>query len=348
MFEKIKKIKNRLKDRIVQKGGEKSIPTMSICMMGPRAVGKTTVMTSIFHESRERISEGSTLYLRAIDSNTSQLNDYYLMLQDAVAKKNASNLPASNTISEFLFGLGMAGRSESLRLQVRDFPGEYLTSQRKTDRDDVYNFMANATVILIAIDTPYLMEKQANCNTDKNKIDVVTRYLKENVSAVRDKLVLFVPLKCERYMHEGRHEQIAEATKASYKELINFFAQNNIASFITPIITLGGIEFDCMVPNPMPGEVSHVAKFRPWESNPTYKPLYCSQPLYYLLTYAVNYYEWQIKQDKGIWDNFLSSFFSYIKDDSDFYEESRKLSRYIIYNKNGFMPLTTNSILKIN
>lgn len=55
--------------------------------MGPRSVGKTTVLTSIFHESQSQICDGSSIYLKALDSNTNTLNDYYTMLVDAVAKK---------------------------------------------------------------------------------------------------------------------------------------------------------------------------------------------------------------------------------------------------------------------
>lgn len=344
----LNKVSDKIGDFISKKSGEASIPTLSICMMGPRSVGKTTVLTSIFHESQSQICEGSSIYLKALDSNTSMLNNYHTMLVDAVAKKNASNLPASNTISEFMFGLGLAGRAESVKLKIRDFPGEYLTSAIKEDRNEIYNFMANATVILIAVDTPYLMEEGGRYNAEKNKVDVVTHYLKDNVAAVKDKLVLFVPLKCERYLHDGKLQQVAEMTKAAYQELADFFSKNNIASFVTPIITLGGIEFDYMKTNTMAGDVAKVSVFRPWEVKPEYKPLFCPQPLYYLLTYVSNYYEWQKKQKKGFFDSFMDSFFSFIKNDSKFYEEMRKLTRFVIYNKNGFIPVTTNSILKIN
>ena len=91
----------------------------------------------------------SSIYLKALDSNTNMLNDYHTMLVEAVAKKNASNLPASNTISEFQFGLGLAGRSESVKLTIRDFPGEYLTSTIKSDREDIYPKIRNCMISLL-------------------------------------------------------------------------------------------------------------------------------------------------------------------------------------------------------
>lgn len=328
---------------------DSATPTLSVCMMGPRSVGKTTILTSIFSESQSQLCDGSRLYLNALDDNTARLNDYHTMLVDAVAKRDAANLPASNVMSKFLFGLGIAGRVPSVKISIQDFPGEYLTSQIQEDRDEVYNFMAKATVILIAVDTPYLLEEGGVYNNEKNKVDVVTHYIKDNSAAVKNKLVLFVPLKCERYMHEGRIEEVSQKVIASYSELIEFFKGNNIASFVTPIITLGGMEFDKMVDAPMGiSEVNKLATYRPWDTKPEYKPLFCPQPLYYLLTYVANYYEWQNKQKKGFFDSILSAVYSYVKNDEEFRVEIQKLSRYVLYNKNGFVAVTPNSILIIN
>ncbi len=61
------KISNQISDFLSRKMGGSSIPTLSICMMGPRSVGKTTVLTSIFHESQSHICEGSSIYLKALN-----------------------------------------------------------------------------------------------------------------------------------------------------------------------------------------------------------------------------------------------------------------------------------------
>ena len=45
--------------QIISGNSSDATPTLSICMMGPRSVGKTTVLTSIFHESQSQICEGS-------------------------------------------------------------------------------------------------------------------------------------------------------------------------------------------------------------------------------------------------------------------------------------------------
>ena len=320
-------------------------PVLNICMMGPRSVGKTTVLTSIFFETQDSVC-GSRLYMKALDANTEKLTNYHMMLVNAVDKGNAANLPASNTESNFKFGLGLKGQPPTLHLNVQDFPGEYLISKKS----EVNAYMAKATVVLIAIDTPYMMEEDGFYNVQKNKVDIVTKYLKDNPASIRDKLVLFVPLKCELYAHEGRIEEVAEKVKNTYSDLITYFKQNNIASFVTPIHTLGGMEFDKMIDNTSGiGDVEKIAIYRSYKVKPKYAPLFCPQPLYYLLTYVANYYQWQKGQKKeGFLSSIMDSVYSFFMRDEDFFNEVQKICKYIVYNKNGFSALTGNSILRLN
>lgn len=320
-------------------------PVLNICMMGPRSVGKTTVLTSIFFETQDSVC-GSRLYMKALDANTEKLINYHMMLVDAVDKGNAANLPASNTESNFKFGLGLKGQQPTIHLNVQDFPGEYLISKR----NEVNDYMAKATVVLIAIDTPYMMEENGHYNVQKNKVDIVTKYLKDNPANIKDKLVLFVPLKCELYAHTGRIDEVTKKVKSTYSELITYFKKNNIASFVTPIHTLGGMEFDRMIDNTSGiGDVEKIATYRSYTTKPKYAPLFCPQPLYYLLTYVANYYQWQQSQKSGdILSGIMDSIYSFFMRDEEFFNEVQKICTYIIYNKNGFSAVTGNSILHIN
>lgn len=320
-------------------------PVLNVSMMGPRSVGKTTVMTSIFSETQSSIA-GSKLYLRSMDLNTDKLVNYHTMLVDAVEKGNAANLPASNTESSFKFGLGLLGQQPKVMLNVQDFPGEHLISKPS----EVNNYMSNSTVVLIAIDTPYLMEDNGMYNNQKNKIDVVTKYLKDNASVIKNKLVLFVPLKCERYMHDGRIDEVSSAVECAYAELITSFKNNDIASYITPIITLGGIEFDRMNDNTTGvGDVEKLAAYRTYTTAPKYQPLFCPQPLYYLLSYVVNVYKWNKAHKKAdILSRIMNMFYSFFDNDSIFFEEVKKLNRNILNGRAGYKCLTSNTITSIN
>ena len=161
---------------------------------------------------------------------------------------------------------------------------------------------------------------------------------------------MFVPLKCELYAHEGRIDSVTEKVKETYSDLIEYFKQNNIASFVTPIHTLGGMEFDKMVDNTSGiGDVEKIATYHSYIAKPKYAPLFCPQPLYYLLTYVTSYHQWQKTQKKdGFLSGIMDSIYSFFMHDEVFFEEVQKICKYIIYNKNGFSAVTGNSILRLN
>ena len=153
-------------------------PVLRISMMGARGVGKTSVLTSIFKEGQEAIA-GSSIFWKADNETAGKLNSLKLALMNAFETRNPANLPASSTQSEYCFKVGMSGK-EKVDIRIKDFPGEYLTSANEQDRKSVSSFMEESQVILIAIDTPYLMEEEGKYNEQKNEVQTVFRFLKEN------------------------------------------------------------------------------------------------------------------------------------------------------------------------
>ena len=319
-------------------------PMLSLSMMGPRAVGKTTVIASIFAQSQENIS-GSNLYVRSASQDSAKLIGYKNMLEHAIEERNPAILPATNTEADFLFDLGFVGKNPTVKLAIKDFPGEFLTDDSPEKRLRVADFMRNANVVVVAIDTPYLVEESGRLNSEKNMPDIVKNYIIKHVAEFQNKLILFVPLKCERYFHEERMHEVANHVIDVYGDLKNFFLENNIASIISPIITLGGMEFDQMVDNSTGmGTITKIATYRIYEEAPAYEPLFCAQPLLYLLTYVSAYYSWLQSQPKGFMDKVKSVFSSYLTADSQFRTEISKMHKRIITDKFGYRILTTNSI----
>lgn len=319
-------------------------PTLSLSMMGPRAVGKTTVVASIFAQSQENIS-GSNLYMRSASQDTAKLISYKTMLEHAIEERNPAILPATSVEADFLFDLGLVGKNPTVKLAVKDFPGEFLTDESPDKRMRVANFMRKANVIMVAIDTPYLIEESGRFNSEKNMPEIVKNYILKHAAEFQNKLILFVPLKCERYFHEERMQDVANRVIDVYGGLKHFFLDNNIASIISPIITLGGMEFDKMVSNSTGmGTVTKIATYRIYEEAPSYEPLFCSQPLFYLLTYVSAYYSWLQSQPKSFIDRVKNAFTSYLTADAQFRTEISKMHKRIITDKFGYRILTTNSI----
>jgi len=319
-------------------------PVLRISMMGARGVGKTSVLTSIFKEGQEAIA-GSKIFWKADNNTAGKLNTLKLSLMNAFDTRNPSNLPASSEKSEYCFKVGMSGK-EKVDIRIKDFPGEYLTSSKEEERESVSGFIEESQVILIAIDTPYLMEESGLYNEQKNQVQVVSRFLKENPALFRDKLIMLVPLKCEYYFHNDTIHLVTDRVVQTYAHLMEYFKENNIACVVTPIQTLGDIDYSGMKDNPYGGALAKIACYEFRGENPKYTPLYCAQPFYYLLTYSINYFEWKNHHPAGsllekIWARF-------IHDDNAFYYEALKLNRYILDDGRVFRTLTRNDIIKIN
>lgn len=341
-----------LLDKIKDKVGSvvASVPTVKATMLGPRAVGKTSIMASIFSDSRKEVA-GTRLCFVPQESCANNLTLKKAKLQDIIVKRkefadkpNTGAIEASNTVTSFDFDMGLKDRSKSINISIKDFPGEYLDSKS----EEVSEFIAESHIVMIAIDTPYLMEENGKYNEEKNEVSHVVSFFMNHTKSLKNKFILLVPLKCERYFHEGIIDDVADKVEKVYSPLIDFCKSNNIACAVTPIQTLGGVEFDKFVDNKNSlSSLSKLSSYRFFGSNPEYQPMFCVQPLYYLLTYVANYYEWSKAQPKGILDKLKDSLASFLKDDDEFLHEIKILSSKIKLDDFGYRILNNNTILNI-
>lgn len=338
-----------IKDKI---GGTISeIPTLKVTMMGPRAVGKTSLMASIFSETRDAVA-GAGIYFRPSLETSAVLTKKKLQLQNIFSigtriqdKPQTGAIEATSEEATFSFEMGKVGRAHTVNINIKDFPGEYLSSQPER----VEEFVIESNVIMVAIDAPYLMEEEGIYNEMKNEVQLVTGFLKKNRDVIKDKMILLVPLKSERYFHDNRLEELNREVKSAYADLITLCREYNIACAITPIQTLGYVEFDRFVDNnkSLGSSITKISQYRFYGEHPKFAPMFCVQPLYYLLTYVANQYEWMTNQPADIFERIRNTFVSYLKDDSEFFHEIKKMGKNIIHNQNGYELVVTNTIFNI-
>lgn len=339
---------DKMKDKLG--GAISNTPLVKATMLGPRAVGKTSVMASIFSDTKEEIA-GTKLYFRPQASCAGALIAKKLQLMDIINKREniqdkpkAGAIEATNVVTSFDFEMGMKGREKTIDISIKDFPGEYLDSQQ----EEVSKYIAESHIVMIAIDTPYLMESDGIYNEEKNEVDRVVSFFKNHTDSLINKFILLVPLKCERYFHDMTIEDVSTKISVAYNELISFCRENNVACAITPIQTLGGVEFDKFIDNSNAlSKLSKLSSYRFYGNKPEYQPMFCVQPLYYLLTYVANFYEWNKAQQKGIFDRLKDSMTSFLKDDDEFLYEIKKLSMKATVDKFGYRIVNTNTILNI-
>lgn len=318
-------------------------PTLRICMLGPRAVGKTTVLTSVFADTQDDLAGTGLFFRYKPGSESAKLGNYKHLLQMCIEKGKSNELPATGDISQFDFEVGYSSQVKT-NVLVKDYPGEYVTDEPK--QHFVTEFLSESHVVLIAIDTPYLMEDDGKYNSEKNKPETVTSFVKNNPNSFANKLILLVPLKCERYAHDKRIDEVSKRVKEVYSELITFCKENNVACVVAPIHTLGGIEFDTMKTNDLAG-ISTIPQYRMYEKDPNYKPRFCVQPMYYLMLYAASYSEWSKDHLTGLWAKIQDMIARMFANDDKFKTALREMRKNLLTDKLGYEILSTNSIFKL-
>lgn len=284
-------------------------PMMKLTMLGARGVGKTSVLTSMYNNMNTAIND-TRLHIVADQGTSMILGEKTKALKKMFFSNNDisdtvhAGIAGDSAVSIFNFDFGMNTENINMGLEIRDYPGEYVKKQP----DVVKQYIAESNAIIVAIDTPHLMECDGRYNEGKNYTSLITSFFKQTLNAESDeKLIMLVPLKCERYYHEGRINEVTEKVRDTYRDLIRFIKDKDnkngmfgkFACVITPIQTVGEIVFDGfeLLPN---GEVDELiidelpvprkVNYKYLKGGAVYAPTYCEQPLYYVLSFVGKQY----------------------------------------------------------
>lgn len=309
--------------------------TMNVCMMGPRAVGKTSVLTAIFSEAQQSIAT-TKLLLHAIGDTNADIIEKKQMLAHIFAKKiqiedkPEAGIAANSAVHTFDFAFGLKGKEPKVDLHIKDFPGEYVQGRPQ----EVISFIEESNAVFIAIDSPHLMEENGKYCEVKNKVREITDFFSKSLDRMTsEKLVLLVPLKCEKYFYLGQMDCLLARVEEVYADLLKSFMDNDrIVCAVTPILTLGGVEFDrfgrdgdkvLVNADGCPADV--IYRFRSTDAK--YVPAFCVQPLYYLLSFVAAQYR-RSKERKSFFDRIISRMFDMFDNDPELFEEILKIERY--------------------
>lgn len=335
---------------------ERRIP-MKICMVGPRAVGKTTVLTAVFANANSEISTTTNLLIHPIGDTEKDLYNKKMELSSIFQnRKNITDKPeagiaASSTINTFDFTFGLKGKQPRIDLNIKDFPGEYVT----TRPNEVTSFINESNAILIAIDTPHLMEYDGRYCEPKNHPADITTFFKNAISQISgEKLVLLVPLKCEKYWYERRGAEVLTRVEEAYKDLIDLLkGTQRIACAVTPILTLGDVVYNHMVEENGIVKVDDAGcpvgveyKFRTPKAE--YNPMFCAQPLYYTLSFLASMYKRQRNKANIINKVLNSMLFGLFDKDESLYDEICAMEKNRVTVLQGFKVLCGSELFISN
>lgn len=289
---------------------------INILMLGGKRCGKTTVLASMFGEINKALA-GTPLSLEVDDETRREL----IRAKESIEKKmedfkkpltrvEVDDNPTS-AMKPYKFKLTVD--KNRIPFQIYDIPGEWLTNDNQSK---VKALVKECQVILIAIDTPYLFSKMTSegygiYHEEYNKPLEIANFFKTSLSTdnIKDRMILFVPIKCERYYHltntpklniskRNYMQELVDAVSNGYKDLLYYLRStaalvNNCTLAITPILSAGGIDFVRFHTDEETGKVVSLyqkPEFLP-DSEQGYNPKFCEQPMIYALIYILQAFE---------------------------------------------------------
>lgn len=286
----------------------------NILMFGSRRAGKSSVLASMIAsfdqlglELAHRISLKPTDQTQLLlENKRDELQTVFRKGKDDPVRWSVDENPTDNPY-EYEFQMSIQESPKSYTINFMDIPGEWLKEPEKEKR--LVKELNQCQIIIIAIDTPHLMEENGRFHDAFNIPKDISRMIKAIRNQKLQRMFLLVPIKCEKYYHEGRMDEVREAVKKGYASLLNELEKRNKKRrnelkhtvAITPIFTMGGVVFDSFGRNQQgiidifnQGISIRSLRFRPkvafyklYEKAPRFAPKFCEQPMVYLLCFIL-------------------------------------------------------------
>ena len=236
--------------------------------MGGRRAGKTSILAGLVNT----MINGDIKNLLAINDVTVLMPDQESLdnkierLKESVKSLSGKTFlvddSKTSSFSTHSLQFEIPETSNNMTIEFKDANGEFYESRASYDthggapisKEQIIDAVKEADVYVIAIDTPYLMEAvnpgnelcDESINMAYNHVDDIHSYLTyiDDKDGADAKLVLFVPIKCEKWVHRGEADKVTQRIKDVYKTVFKALDDyKNLQVDIIPVETVGAIEF---------------------------------------------------------------------------------------------------------
>ena len=232
---------------------------LKVLMMGGQRAGKTSMLAGLI----EIMTKGKVKDLVEVQNVTSQeeanrklSKSIEFLKYNLITSYGKTFLIDDNKTSAFddyTLELRIPKTESLMQIIFTDANGEFYDMGRLHDQE-IREKIRTYDVFVIAIDTPYLMEavnpnnKLCNeaINNSYNHVNDIHTFMTEldDKDGGDAKLIIFVPLKCEKWVKEGKVEDVKQRIRKVYEPTIYALSQLiNVEIDIIPIQTVGNIVF---------------------------------------------------------------------------------------------------------
>ena len=238
---------------------------LKVLMMGGRRCGKTTALASLFDQMKHTpaiyelltVADKTILETKTIDGVSEKqegLNNKKLELQSFLRNYNSSDFLVDKgpTRNFWLYNMQitLAGTNKTMNMEFRDSAGEFF-DYGGAHTNETMQYVKDCDVFIVVVDTPYLMCDDDAVSCAANATDSIHTFLSsidENSDEIQEaKFVMFVPIKCEKWIHEGKINEVNQKIRQVYGPSINHLKnRDNTEISIIPIQTAGSIDFSEM------------------------------------------------------------------------------------------------------
>lgn len=255
-----------------------------IVMVGPRGVGKTSLLAAMYGELKVKLTKAGCSFMmeagpteRAINE---RLRELKLVASGAGVKiQTGEGIDASALEETFKFHLGVGNGGEpEVTLEFVDLPGGWYTGTGDFQRAN--QVLANSHVSFLAVDATALMESPTKVNQYLGKYHEQINapdYIQNAYERVEFKdshLVVLVLIRAETYIKNGKLSALIQKTQQAYSGLAEILNRNGVPLIGCYVETVGSLYFNAF--NEKEGVVS--SEFVR-DSKKGYSPNRCSVPL---------------------------------------------------------------------
>lgn len=234
---------------------------LKVLMMGGRRCGKTSALASLFYQmihgaTNEFLTvSDNTILETKIDPITKKEEKQESLLKKRMELEYFISKGGNNT---FLVDKGptrmfwyynlqiqIPGTSKKTTIEFRDSNGEFFEAGGKYHSETI-EYIKDCDVFVVVVDTPYLMVGSKVENEAANVVESLHTFLThiDNDNGRKAKQVIFLPIKCEKWVKDGKIEDVVAKIETTYEATIKHLkATGKTEISIIPIQTAGDIVF---------------------------------------------------------------------------------------------------------